>query len=157
MGLIQRHGLWEIRYGESTSFLCDTWRKLPYMVDREYIQDLNLYIQRSPLERVQDFWEPMQEDMQFHVWKPKTQWQSCVPEDNLDNFYEELCARRIPKVDGPEKGHQGYSNTGNFSITKAVGLLTKTQRMSKEEKWSKVWKGNLWPKIATFNWLLLHR
>ena len=86
------------------------------------------------MEWVQYFWDPMQEDRKFQEWNPKTWWQSCAPEENVDNFYEELCARRIPEVDGPDKVHWGYSNIGNFSIAEAVALLTETHRMPKEDK-----------------------
>ena len=76
--------------------------------------------------------------MQFQEWKTKIWWQSCVPEENIDNFYEEICARRITKVDRLDKVHWGYSNTCNFSIAEAVGLLMETHRIPKEENWSKV-------------------
>ena len=75
----------------------------------------------------------------------------------MDEFFSELCARKVPRNDGLEKLSWGYSNTGNFNLKQALGLVTGTQNIELEAKWGKIWGGGWWPKVMTFCWLVLER
>ena len=35
--------------------------------------------------------------------------------------------------------------------------MNENHRQEKEEKWTKIWRGNWWPKIAAFCWLVIKR
>ena len=46
---------------------------------------------------------------------------------------------------------------GRFNIKEAIGIMNENHRQEKEEKWTKIWGGNWWPKIATFCCLVIKR
>ena len=78
----------------------DSWKQDPCIANQDNIPDLVDYLQISVLEWVQYFCDPLSADKNFKTWKPKEWWQACAPEDNIEEFYEELCNRNIPWEDG---------------------------------------------------------
>ena len=51
--------------------------------------------------------------------------------EDIENFYIDLCSRRIPWHEGQDKFRWGYSNLGRFSIKEAIGVMNETYRQEK--------------------------
>ena len=107
------------------------------------------------MKKVSEFWDFGSPDKIFKTWKIKEWWQTLVPTEDMDDFYMELCSRKIPWHNGMNKIRWGYSNLGRFNTKESIGLLTETHRLEKEAKWRKFWGGKWWPKVAAFSWLIL--
>jgi hypothetical protein len=51
----------------------------------------------------------------------------------------------------------GYRPTGDFSLKEAYHLVAHHPNLPVEEYMEKIWKENLWPKVATFLWQVAHK
>ena len=54
--------------------------------------------------------------------------------EDIENFYTDLCSKRIPWHEGQDKIRWGYSNLGRFNIKEAIGVMNETYRQEKEAK-----------------------
>ena len=97
------------------------------------------HLQNSPMKKLEEFWDSFSPNILFRTWKVKEWWQALTPEENTEDFYNELFSKKIPKNVGPEKLIWGYTNLGNFNIKESIEILIESHRMEKEVKWRKIW------------------
>jgi hypothetical protein len=68
-----------------------------------------------------------------------------------------LDQRKIKVTTQPDKLRWGYRLVGNFTLKEAYHLVAQHATLPEDVIWKKIWKGNLWPKVATFLWQVSHR
>ena len=102
--------------------------------------------QLHQLQSVNEFWDLDSPDRVFRTWKSKEWWQSLKPSEDIDNFYNNLCSRRIPWHEGQDKIRWGYSNLGRFNIKEAIGVMNENHRQKKKRNGQKYGEGIGGPK-----------
>ena len=65
--------------------------------------------------------------------------------------------RRIRWHEGDDKIHWGYTQKGFFTMKEAYDIMTGADKNLKDQKWKKLWKTKLCPKITIFSWLVLKK
>jgi hypothetical protein len=50
----------------------------------------------------------------------------------------------------------GHSASGNFSVKEAYSIHCHQNNQQGDNIWSKIWRKELWPKVSTFLWLIIH-
>ena len=60
----------------------------------------------------------------------------------------------IKPTEGPDVLRWGYLEKGMFNIKEAYNIQIESCAED-GETWKKIWTLNLWPKVATFAWLIV--
>jgi ribonuclease HI len=154
--LIQEHAFWEIRDGASARFWQDSWQQLKPLAAMEELSDL----QHSPLGnnalKVKNLWKSQERHSKWRQWK-LSHHELEVPDNlNLQGWHNQAKRRQILTREGPDILRWGYSPAGTFNIKEAYLLQEPSHEQNKEPIWSKVWNKELWPKVSTFLWLVVH-
>ena len=90
------------------------------------------------MAKVAEFWDHKIADQRVGRWKGKQWWQDKAPEEDLDNFLDELSKKIFSLSAEANKIRWGYSTSGNFNPKEAIGLLTETLNVCPEAKWIKI-------------------
>jgi hypothetical protein len=62
-----------------------------------------------------------------------------------------------PQQEGPEDHQMGEKGDGNFHIKEAYQEAMGLDNEANNPLWSKVWNPQIWPKVATFLWLVVNK
>ena len=70
---------------------------------------------------------------------------------------EALNNKQIRTHLGEEKIQWGYCQNYSFTMKEAYDILTGANIQPMDERWKKIWKKIMWPKITVFNWIVMRK
>jgi ribonuclease HI len=155
-GIIQKHAFWEIRNGGSARFWQDSWQQLKPLQELDELAPLHLALNQLPAPKVRDLWKPVDAEHPWRQWKTSNQDLDIPPDINLAAWQQEAGRRKIPSREGHDMLRWGHSASGNFSVKEAYNIQCHQDNQPADTIWSKIWRKELWPKVSTFLWLIIH-
>jgi hypothetical protein len=92
----------------------------------------------------------------WRQWKTSNHELGTPPDLNLTSWQQEAGRRKIPRREGSDILRWGHSASSNFSVKEAYGIQCNHNNQQGDNIWSKIWRKELWPKVSTFLWLIIH-
>ena len=92
-----------------------------------------------------------EDDEDFRVWEDMEWWQHHGLGEEVDRLEEALNNKRIRMHLGVDKLRRGYFPKGSFTMKEAYDLWTRDDTKPMDQKWQKLWKEKIWPKLSIFS------
>lgn len=154
--LLRDHLFWEIWNGKSTKFWNNSQQKIPKLITLP----TSLHIQQSlslyQWTQVVHCLTAPSNCQQWQTWRTIDSWTNCQKIDNSQELWDNLKSHRIRK--DPQQGiiRWGHSTKGMYTLKQAYHITVKFSELPKDNMQNKIWKQNLWKKVASFLLLVAH-
>jgi hypothetical protein len=153
--LIHDHRFWEIRDGRSTLFWAHSWQQLPKLHSNPRFLSLKADVQEMHGSKVHHYWANDPVSLDWWSWSLNPYHIplcNCLHVACLQN---ELFHRKIKFSMLLDRLRWGLPSSRALQSERSL-LHTCLAFLPLYDIWAKIWKANLWPKVATFLWLVAH-
>ena len=149
--LVEDHIFWEIRDDQSSKLWDEVWQQMyPLGRDARIWQLIEVCTDQG-IKKVADLWVDQDVDQHFRVWPSWDWWYKWGLTKEVDRVEESVVNRQIRKHTREDKTGWGYKPQGIFSTKEYYELLIEAEDQPTYEKWTKLWKKKIWPKITIFS------
>ena len=128
---------------------------MPHLARGKEIQQLIHECSNKGITSVKDLWVIQEGEQDFLVLENMEWWEHCRLGEEVDRLWEAINNRRIRMHLGEYKLRWGYRTKGSFTIKEAYDLWKGVDNQPVDQKWKKLWKKKMWPKICIFCWLVM--
>jgi hypothetical protein len=142
--------------GNQPSFGRTLGRQLPALHQDPQWDILKPSLQLTQGIQVKKYWQDIRQAKEWKIWHLDPDHISLMGH-LLSALKQTLDQRKIKVNTQPDKLRWGYFPTGNFTLKEAYHLTAQHISLPDDIIWKKIWKGNLWPKVATFLWKTAHQ
>ena len=106
---------------------------------------------------IKDYWRNQPDKHGWHQWKTAKNWPIDLPHPGSDRLAQYLAQQKIHASQGSDKLRWDLSTSGVFSVKEAYLLRAAVSIIPNTQVWKRIWTSHLWPKVAHFLWLVIHK
>jgi len=146
----------EVFNGQTDLFWEDAWKQLTKLESPDFLAMQRRYQEQGKIT-MNHYWKPNTTNQAWKQWIFNNTLQPEERDNNMIVLQIELAKRKIRNAYDVDQLHWGKLEGGTFSLKEARACIEERDQGEKVNWYKILWDAELWLKIKTFLWLLMHR